>query len=191
MAKPKYKDPNGRHIRVYCSLLNAPAFRVLGSAAKALFLDLRSQVNGTNNGDLSATLTELKHRGWRHPATLSNALYELRVMGFIAVTRMGGLKLGSRVCTLYRFTDLEVFEQPKTSVQQMRATHDYLAFKSVAEAERALTKGVKELKAEGRKKQAPTGKAPVQNLNRASSKNEVIDSFIDSKIEHEGTPSLQ
>jgi hypothetical protein len=191
MAKTtKPTDPQGRHIRVYVSLLNCPAYRVLGYPAKALFVDLRSLVNGTNNGNLSAALSDMKHKGWTAAATLSRALYELRAMGFLAVTRAGGLKMGTRVCQLYRFTDLEVYEQPKVGVQACKATHDYLRFASVGDAERALREGVKALQAEGRESQAPKKKLPVQNMNRIGSDNEPIDPFIGSLSEQGKPPSV-
>lgn len=194
MARLKFKDPNGRHIRVYATLLNSPAFRVLSFAAKALFVDLREGVTGTNNGALSAPLTILRHKGWTAPATLSKALYELRAMGFIAVTREGGLKQGTRVCALYRFTDLEVFEQPKQGIQAVKATHEYLDFKTVGDAERGLIAGVQALHDAGVKKQlSKTGrkKLPVQKLNRINSKNELETHFISSKIEQGKRLSVQ
>lgn len=190
MAKPKFQDPGGRHVRVYTSLLNCPAYRVLGFPSKALFLDLRSLVTGTNNGNLSASLSDMKHRGWTAAATLSKALYELRAMGFIAVTRAGGLKMGTRVCTLYRFTDLEVYEQPKVGVSAVKATHDYLKFETVADAERALREGVAALQAEGKKKQI-TKKPPVQIMNRIDSDNEPIGRFISSDNEQGRRASVQ
>lgn len=79
-------------------------------------------------------------------------------MGFLAVTRMGGLKLGTRVCTLYRFTDLEVYEQPKVGVQHIKATHDYQRFKTVKDAKAALIAGVDALRLEGATKQSPRKK---------------------------------
>lgn len=160
MAKPKFQDPNGRHIRVYCSLLSTPAYRVLGFAAKALFVDLRTMVSGTNNGNLSAALSDMKHKGWTSSSTLSRALYELRALGFIAVTRSGGLKLGTRVCNLYRFTDLEVYDQPKVGVQGVKPTSDYLRYDTLQAAERALAEGLAELQNDGKKKQV-TKKPPV------------------------------
>lgn len=171
MAKPQYKDPKGRSVRVYVNLLNSPAYRVIGYAAKTLFFDLRERINGSNNGNVNAALSELKHKGWKAPATLSKALYELRVMGFLSVTRAGGLKLGTRVCTLYRFTDLDVFEHPKLGIPAIQATHDYLQFNSVAESERALIVGVKKLQAEGSKKQATRKPPPVQNPYRIATEN--------------------
>ena len=178
MATPKPRDLNGRHIRVYCSLLGTHAYRVLGFAAKALFVDLRTMVTGTNTGNLSAALSDMKHRGWTSSSTLSRALYELRAMGFIAVTRGGGLKLGTRVCNLYRFTDLDVYEQPKVGVQAIKATHDYLKHETLQAAERALADGVTSLLTDGKKKQVTKKKAPVSIPNRISSDLKPIEPFI-------------
>lgn len=173
MAKQKFSDPNGRHIRVYGTLLNSPAYRVLGFAAKALFIDLREKLTGTNNGNIEAVMSILKHKGWTSPGTLATALYELRTMGFLVQTRGGGVEVGSKVCSLYRFTDLEVFEQPKQGIQACKATHDYLQFKSVAEAEAALREGVQKLRNEAierKRKMAERKKTTLQNPYRIDTK---------------------
>ena len=185
----KPADPNGRHIRVYTSLLNSPAYRCLNYASKALYVDLRAAVTGTNNGNISAALSDLKHRGWSSRQCLARALYELRSLGFLAVTREGGLKQGTRVPTLYRFTDMEVFEQPKVGVQPCKATHDYMRFETVAAAEVALREGVEQLRAEGRKKQFPK-KSPVPKGNRIGSEREPIDGFIGSEREQGNRASV-
>lgn len=172
MAKAKYHDPKGQHVRIYATLLKSPAYQVLSHAAKALFLDLRISYNGTNNGNISATLADMKHKGWRSSATLFKALYELRAMGFIAVTRMGGLKQGGRVCSLYRFTDLEVYDRPKIGVMRCGATHDYLRFKTLAEAKQHLRVGVAELRQVRSAKQVVEKKAPVLKLHRQRTETE-------------------
>lgn len=177
-------DAGGRHIRVYHTLLNSPAWRALGPSAVKLFIDMRAALTGTNNGNLSAALSDLKHRGWASSATLAKALYELRVLGFIAVTVEGGLKQGRRVPSLYRFCDLETFEQPAVGVQFCKATHDYLRFKSFGEANGALADGLEKLRIEGRRKQQMKKKSPVQNLNPSSSKTEPEGRFSSSVFEH-------
>jgi hypothetical protein len=172
MARNKMpSDPQGRYIRVYVSLLNSPAYRVLGFAAKALFTDMREKVNGVNNGNIEATITTLSHKGWTSPGTLSNALYELRTMGFLQVTRGGGVEVGSRVCSLYRFTDLEMYDQPKLGIARLSATHDYQRFQSVAEAEAALREGVKHLKEQAidrKQKAAERKKTTLRNSYRSA-----------------------
>lgn len=179
----KNNGQSGRFISLYHDLLNSPAYRVLSSKGKTLLIDLRVSYYGCNNGNISAAFSDLKHRGWKSPATLSKSLYELRSLGFIAVTRAGGLKQGTRVCSLYRFTDLPVLDIPKHGIQAVKATHDYKAYKTLSEAVQAVTDGCNKLKAEGiqkqskknrlyRKKHPPLQKMhwklnfPVQKLNK-------------------------
>jgi hypothetical protein len=184
MVKPRYQDPQGRHIRVYATLLNSPAYRVIGYAAKALFFDLREKVNGTNNGNIGAALSDLKHKGWASSSTLAKGLYELRAMGFIAVTVEGGLKQGRRMPSLYRFTDLEVLDQPKAGVQAVKATHDFLKYDAVRDAERALAARFAELQGEGKKKQQTKKNVPVRISNPSSLNSELERDFSSSNSEH-------
>lgn len=187
----KPHDPGGRHIRVYVSLLNSPAYRVLGASAKALFFDLRGKVTGTNNGNISAALSDLKHQGWSSSATLAKALYELRAMGFLALTVEGGLKQGRRAPSLYRFTDLEVFAHPKVGVQPCKASNDFLRFTSVAEAEAHLSSEVEQLQQRGREKQQSKKNLPVQNANPSSSDFEAQSDLSASENEQGSVVALQ
>ena len=76
MAKNKqWQDPNGKHLRLYHSLLNSPAFVALKPSSKVLFFRMRMDLGATNNGDISATLSTLKHHGIKSAATLASALY--------------------------------------------------------------------------------------------------------------------
>jgi hypothetical protein len=126
----------------------------------------------------------MKHKGWTSPTTLAKALYELRAMGFLAVTVEGGLRQGTRVASLYRFTDLEVFEQPKVGVQAIKATHDYRRFESVREAERALIEGLERLQEQGRKKQQSKKKSPVQKVYRSNTESVAEGSFSNTDSVH-------
>lgn len=127
------------HIRVNLTLLNSPAYIALDWSARALFTDMRSKVRGSNNGNINATLSELRHRGWRSPATLAKALRQLEAVGLIAKTRKTiGVKAGSKVCNLYRFTDLDCFEVPKLEIAAVKATHDYKMFTTLNEAQHAI-----------------------------------------------------
>lgn len=191
MAKQKKNNgQSGRYISLYHDLLHSPAYRVLSSAGKTLLIDLRMSYNGSNNGNINAVFSELKHRGWKSPTTLFKSLYELRSLGFIALTRAGGLKQGTRVCSLYRFTDLDVFDIPKHGIQAVKATHDYKAYKTLSEAMQALTDGCRKLKAEGIQKQS-IKKSPVQKKASTASKNVLEIEFSSSKTEHRSSSSLQ
>jgi len=126
------------HSRIPHDVTDGPAWRVLSFSAKALYVDLRAKLRSTNNGNINATLSEMKHRGWSSPVTLSKALRQLERMGFIAKTRQGGIASMSKICSLYRFTDLLVHEHPKQGIPATKETHDYRGFRSVGEAKAAL-----------------------------------------------------
>lgn len=188
-AKRPPPDPNGRYVRVYHSLLNSPAYRVLGFAAKALFYDLREKMNGSNNGNIEATMTTLKHKGWSSSGTLATALYELRALGFIVQTRGGGVEFGSKVCALYRFTDLATFDIPKLGLSKTPATHDYLQFRSVAEAEAARKAGVEALRKQAieRKQRSNAGKTTLQKLDQPAAKTAAMEGIY--RFENRSSPS--
>lgn len=127
------------HIRINLSLLESPAFIALDWTARALFLDLRNRLRSSNNGNISAAMSELKHRGWKSSTTLAKALRQLEAVGLLRKTRHTvGVEHGSKVCNLYRFTDIEVFERPKLGIEACKATDDFKAFKSLSEARRAV-----------------------------------------------------
>lgn len=170
MSRRLPRDPQGRHIRLYATMLDSVAYRTLGWPSRSLLIDLRATVTATNNGAVGAPLKTMKHRGWTSPSTLASALYELRALGFLAVTREGGLRQGTRVTTLYRFTDLDVYEQPKYGIPACKPTHDYLRFETLAAAEAALRDGVGRLRENGRAKQA-AAKSPVRETYRSGTGN--------------------
>ncbi|MFL9859475.1 hypothetical protein PQR72_27710 [Paraburkholderia madseniana] len=138
MAKEDKNWSGVAHVRIRLDILHSPAWRTLSFTARALFMDMRSSLRSTNNGDINAALGTLSHKGWTSRTTILKAAGELMALGLIAKTRqgMGGPTNGS--CSLFRFTDVPAFEQPKLGVSASKATFDYLAFKTTAEAEQAL-----------------------------------------------------
>jgi hypothetical protein len=127
------------HIRVTLALLDSPAYIALDWSARSLFTDMRSKLRGSNNGNINAALTELRHRGWRSPVTLAKALRQLEAVGLIAKTRQTiGVMRGSKVCNLYRFTDLDTLEFSKFHIAATKATHDYKRFTALTDARRAI-----------------------------------------------------
>lgn len=57
------KDPRGGHVRLYWAILDCPAWRVLTHADVRVYLALRRKLGKTNNGDINATLAEMRHAG--------------------------------------------------------------------------------------------------------------------------------
>ncbi len=138
MNKNKHEMGRGGHIRLYWDLLDSLAWRALSWVEKGLYIAMRRKLRQTNNGNIEATLATLKHYGITSPATLSKGLKSLQAVGLIAKTRQGGIAYGSKVCSLYRFTDEQTFEHPKLGVKACKATNDWQKFKTLGEARAAI-----------------------------------------------------
>jgi len=132
------KDPRGGHVRLYWSILDSPAWRVLTHADVRVYLAMRRKLGKTNNGDINATLAEMRHTGISSSSTLSTALHRLEALGFIEKTRQGGITFGGKLCSLYRFTDEPTFDIAKAGVRFGLATNDWQRFKNLAEARAAV-----------------------------------------------------
>lgn len=174
----KPQDPFGGHVRIYWTLLDCPAYLALGYSARALYVDLRRKLSANNNGNIECTLSTMKHRGWRSSATLFKALHDLQAVGLIAQTRRGGIGFMSKVCSLYRFTDLPVWEHPKIGVSAMKATHDYSAFQNKAQARASM------------RMRAPK-KEKVQKMKLQGSTSEAVRHFKASETEQEAPRRLE
>ena len=170
MSKSK-QIPTEAHIRMTLAMLGSPAWIALDPCAKVLWTDLRAKVKSTQNGNISASLAELRHRGWKSSATLSKSLKQLLVLGFLIKTRSTiGVEKGSKVCNLYRFTDLESHQWVKLDIPASRATNEWKKFQNLRDAKYAIALALKK-------------NPSIQTLNCDDSKIEVKRTGIDSKNE--------
>ena len=80
------------HIQLMKFVLASDEFGHLSGNAVKLLLELHRHYNGFNNGDLCATWTQLKARGWKSPGTLSRSIHELIESGFIVLSRITYLR---------------------------------------------------------------------------------------------------
>lgn len=92
--------------RANCTTRKPAAVSSLSHSAFHLLINLASQLNGKNNGDLSAAPKIMALYGWSSKGTLATALAELRERGFIELTRQGG----RNKCNLYAVTWLAIDE---------------------------------------------------------------------------------
>lgn len=134
----KPADPRGGHVRIYWEIIDSMAWRAVTPRTQSLYVLMRRRLTGNSNGNISATLGEMKAHGWNASATLSKALRELQSVGLIAVTRQGGIAFGRQVCTLYRFTDEPMHEWPKLGISALGATNEWRAFQTLSEAQQAV-----------------------------------------------------
>jgi len=173
VGKPP-KDPRGGHIRLYWEIHDSSAWRALSHADVRVYLAMRRKLGGTNNGDINATLAELRHAGISSSSTLSTALHRLEALGFIAKTRQGGIAFGGKLCSLYRFTDVETFDIAKAGVKAGQATNEWKRLKTLAEARAAVRPFMRK------------NKSKVRPSERSASISEVERCKSDSNIEQVG-----
>lgn len=89
-AKGKGRSEKGGYLALPHALLNTEKVRHFSAFSHKLINDLGVQYNGFNNGDLCATWSMMKKRGWRSSSTLHASVKELLSADFIVVTRQGG-----------------------------------------------------------------------------------------------------
>jgi hypothetical protein len=82
-----------RHVRLYHWMLRAEAWQSLGAMARALYVELSSRYNGTNNGQIIFSVRQAAKALHASKDTAARAFDELQARGFIAVRRKGGFNL--------------------------------------------------------------------------------------------------
>jgi hypothetical protein len=138
VAKHKSEDPRGGHIRLYWDLVDSMAWRALSWVDQGVYIALRRKHKGTNNGNIEATLSTLRHAGITSPSTLAKSLRALQTVGLIAKTRQGGIAHGVKHCCLYRFTDSPTYDFPKLDIKACKVTNEWQTFKTLADARAAI-----------------------------------------------------
>jgi len=126
MAKSREKSKGRRETGTFSMLPHVvqdhPDFLSLSGSALKVFLWLVRQYNGRNNGNLSATITQLKSRGIASTATLTKVLDELQNKTLIVRTREGRfLNPGGR-CALYAMTWCAIDDCPGADLE-VKATN--------------------------------------------------------------------
>lgn len=127
-------------MRIYWSMLSSPAWQALTHIERSLYVSMRRQLKGSNNGDISATVNSLRHDGFTSSSTLFKSLRALTVAGFIDKSRQGMIAgfSGARCCNLFRFTDEPVYEMPTKGILACKATNDWRKWQSKNELEAAI-----------------------------------------------------
>lgn len=110
---PKGRKPGGSFTALPHHVFRASGDRpapaaALSATARALLVDVCQQLNGRNNGNLSAAPKVLAPYGWTSRGTLDAALVELVAHGFLAPTRQGGRNR----CSLFAVTWIGIDEGP-------------------------------------------------------------------------------
>ena len=181
-------DPRGGHVRLYWELVDSVAWRALSWAERGLYVAMRRKLMGTNNGNIEATLGALRHAGVTSSASLAKGLRALTIAGFINKTRQGGIAYGTKVCSLYRFTDDLTLEHPKLGIKAMPATNEWRKFSTIVEVRAALRAAHAAAKRPPGGSQTAAGK--LQRVNRTGSRSEWKAGVSDSIPEQEAASLL-
>ena len=125
-------DPRGGHVRLHWDMLDSSAWNCLTAGDQRAYVALVRALRKTNNGDLSLPLSRARHYQINSPTTLAKSLRALVAVGLLCVTRKGGSKRdGTRECTLYALTDIDVYELPAKHINARKATNDWRQVKSL------------------------------------------------------------
>jgi len=89
-GKAKGRRSSGTFVAIPHAVIDSPNWQSCSATAIKMLTELARQYNGYNNGDLAATLSMMKKRGWSSPETIHYACLELRHYGLIELTRQGG-----------------------------------------------------------------------------------------------------
>lgn len=99
MNKHRGKRGGPPFVMLEKATLDNPQWKKLSVSAMIVYIYIKKNYNGSNNGEIPMKYLELK--GIRAPATTSEALKELEREGWIEKTRHGGLY---RCYCLYKLT---------------------------------------------------------------------------------------
>ncbi len=106
--KAKWRRDGGSFLMLRHDLINNENFRTLTPRATKLLIDMASQFRGNNNGDLAATWSLLRNRGWNSKDQIAKGLAELLERGWIVQCKQG--MRTPPVPTLYALTWLTIDE---------------------------------------------------------------------------------
>ncbi len=98
--RAKGRKSTSRYFGLPLNVANHEAYYTLSDGAKSMLTEIGLQYSGNNNGDLAATLTQLKHRGWNSNSKIRRTVLELIRHGLIKQARQGG----RHKCNLYALT---------------------------------------------------------------------------------------
>lgn len=111
-GKSKGRGEVGTFTTLPHALIDHPDFSSLTPTALRVLIWLARHYNGRNNGDLSATLSQIKAFGVRSAASLTKALDELQEKNWIICTRTGRFMRPGARCSLYGLTWKAIDECP-------------------------------------------------------------------------------
>ena len=108
--RPRIKGRSGASfLQLPHFVINTPQWAALTGNEVKMLIEIASQYNGSNNGDLSYPRSKYPVRGWSGIDVAHRALTSLKEKGWILLTRQGG----RQGCSLYAVTFFPMDESSK------------------------------------------------------------------------------
>ena len=105
LRRSKGRSESGSFVALQHNILEHEQYAMLPMRAVKLLIDIYAQYRGSNNGDLCATWSMMKKRGWKSQDTLSKALSDLINRGWLVLTRQGGRHQASLYAVTFKGID--------------------------------------------------------------------------------------
>lgn len=103
-----------RYVRLFHWLQDTPAWRSLGPAPRALYIELSKRYNSYNNGDISMSVREAADLIHISKNTASNCFRELEAKGFIKRNQCGSFNWKLKHATTWILTEFDFQDQLAT-----------------------------------------------------------------------------
>jgi hypothetical protein len=103
MSKRKVKE--SRHVRLYHWFLKSEAWRSLSPNARALYVEIVTRYNGSNNGCIPFSVREAAEALHIGKNAAAAAFEELRDRGFLVVAKRSSFSLKTKAATEWRLTE--------------------------------------------------------------------------------------
>lgn len=160
-----------RFLRITAGVYDSEAFRTLPGGALKLWLDVRTQFFGDNNGRLVITLSRLARRGWNSNSKLRRARDELIARGLIRCTKYCGRNVFHRA-SMYAFTDLDIARNDEQGVAGGAPSREYLAWTAAicAHPQKVSNGTLKRCDTTPAEGERPTETAPAEGERKISRK---------------------
>jgi hypothetical protein len=94
--------------------IKSPAWLSLTPQARAVYIELASRYNGSNNGEIALSVRDAARKCRISKATAGKAFHDLAEKGFITIVTGGSFGYKLRHATEYRLTDYKYRDEPPT-----------------------------------------------------------------------------
>jgi hypothetical protein len=126
------KQKESRHVRLYHWVLKSEAWRSLSPKARALYVEVATRYNGSNNGRIGFSVRDAAkalHIG-KHAA--STAFAELQDRGFLVIEKRSAFSLKIKMATEWRLTEFPC------DVTNTLSTRDFMRWSPEAQSSVAV-----------------------------------------------------